>query len=128
MDGSNPPFVPANEDSDDEFDDEIFLIVAAIDSDLAMYNEIREMVKARRESLQRQSQQNLSLTQHFSTGNSTPLINRAIALLDELQDEITDEIYMAASIALTDEQLQNAFVFWNKQRRLLWLSKLKPLD
>jgi len=36
MDGSNPPFVPANEDSDDEFDDEIFLIVAAIDSDLAM--------------------------------------------------------------------------------------------
>jgi hypothetical protein len=32
MDGSNLPFVPANEDRDEELDDQIFFLVSAIDS------------------------------------------------------------------------------------------------
>jgi hypothetical protein len=32
MDGSNLPFIPTNEDKDKEFDDEIFLLMTAIDS------------------------------------------------------------------------------------------------
>jgi len=94
----------------------------------AMYDEVRELAKARRESLQQQTQQDLSSTQQFSIGKSAPPINWAIAVLDELQDEITVETYVAASIALLDEKLQNLFLLWNKEHRLLWLSKVKPLD
>jgi hypothetical protein len=49
-------------------------------------------------------------------------------VLNELQAEITLDTYVAASIALLDEKLQNLFLLWNKEHRLLWLSKVKPLD
>jgi hypothetical protein len=93
-----------------------------------MYDDVRELAKARRESIQQQTQQDLSSTQQFSTGKSTPPINQAIAVLNELQAEITLDTYVAASIALLDEKLQNLFLLWNKEHRLLWLSKVKPLD
>jgi hypothetical protein len=50
----------------------------------AMYDEVRELANARRESLQQQTQQNLSLTQQISTSKSAPPINQAIAVLNEL--------------------------------------------
>jgi hypothetical protein len=50
----------------------------------AMYDEMRELAKARRESIQQQTQQDLSSTQQFSTGKSAPPINQAIAVLNEL--------------------------------------------
>jgi hypothetical protein len=50
----------------------------------AMYDEVRELAKARRESLQQQTQQDLSSTQQLSTGKSAPPINQAIAVLNEL--------------------------------------------
>jgi hypothetical protein len=100
--------------------------------------ETKSTIKASKQDLyerwgrwQRQEENPYSggLSRTWARHNSSALANpHPIALLDELQDEITDEIYVAASIVLTDEQLQNVFVLWNKQRKLLWLSKLKPLD
>lgn len=55
----------------------------------AVYDEMKELAKAIRESIQLQTQQDLSSTQQFSTGKSTPPINKAIAVLNELQAEIT---------------------------------------
>jgi hypothetical protein len=49
-------------------------------------------------------------------------------VLNELQAEITLDTYVAASIVLLDEKLQNLFLLWNKEHRLLCLSKVKPLD
>jgi hypothetical protein len=94
----------------------------------AMYDEMRELAKARRESIQQQTQQDLSSTQQFSTAESAPPINQAITVLNELQAEITLDTYVTTSIALLDEKLQNLFLLWNKVHRLLWLSKVKPLD
>jgi len=76
----------------------------------AMYNEMGELAKARRESIQQQTQQDLSSTQQLSTGKFAPPINQAIAMLNELHVEITLDTYVAASIALLDEKLQNLFL------------------
>jgi hypothetical protein len=94
----------------------------------AMYDEMRELAKARRESIQQQTQQDLSSMQQLSTGKFVPPINQAITVLNELQAKITLDTYVAASIALLDEKLKNVFLLWNKEHRLLWLSKVKPLD
>jgi hypothetical protein len=94
----------------------------------AMYDEMRELAKAIRESIQQQTQQDLSSTQQFNTAKFAPPINQAITVLNELQAEITLDTYVATSIALLDEKLQNLFLLWNKEHRLLWLSKVKPLD
>jgi hypothetical protein len=48
--------------------------------------------------------------------------------LNELCGEIDDEIYVAAVVALTNEQLQYLFISMEKQHRRLWVSKLKPLQ
>jgi hypothetical protein len=101
---------------------------SVIRSKQALYDEMKELAIARRESIQQQIPSDLSSTQHFSTGKSAPPINQAIAVLNELQDEITLDTYVAASIQLLDEKLQNLFLLWNKEHRLLWLSKVKPLD
>lgn len=88
---------------------------------LEMFEAVRDMARARKEAIVRRSQQEMA-------AKSTHPINRAMDLLDELQGEISDEIYVAAAIALTDEQFQYVFVRINKERRRLWLSKLKPLQ
>jgi hypothetical protein len=56
------------------------------------------------------------------------LICRALDLLDELQHEISDEVYVAATVALMDEQLQAAWVRMTRENRLIWIKKQKPLD
>lgn len=92
----------------------------------SMYEELRDMARARKEALLRQSQPVEYSSQLHSTGKSAHPINQAMDLLDELQGEITDDVYVAACFALLDEKMQNIFVRMNVARRRIWLSKLKP--
>jgi hypothetical protein len=61
-----------------------------------MYDEVRELAKARRESLQQQTQEDLSSTQQISTGKSASRINQATTVLNELQAKITLDTYVVA--------------------------------
>jgi hypothetical protein len=70
----------------------------------------------------------MSSTQQHGTAKSALPISQTLDLLDELQHEITDEIYMAASAALMDERLQAVWVPMTREHRLIWLKKQKPLD
>lgn len=76
----------------------------------ALYDELREMAKARKDILLRRSQSDMSSTQQHSTAKSALPMDRALDLLDELQHDVSDEVYVAAIVALMDEQLQAAWI------------------
>jgi hypothetical protein len=101
---------------------------AIVASKQALYDELREMAKARKDFLLRRSQPDMSSTQHHSTAKSALPIDRALDLLDKLQHEVSDEVYVAATVALMDEQLQAAWIRMTRERRLIWLKKQKPMD
>jgi hypothetical protein len=101
---------------------------AMVASKQALYYELREMAKARKDILLRRSQSDMSSTQQRSTARSALPMDRALDFLDELQHEVSDEVYVAATVALMDEQLQAAWIRMTRARRLIWLKKQKPLD
>jgi hypothetical protein len=57
---------------------------AMVASKQALYDELREMAKARKDVLLRRSQPDMSSTQQHSTAKSALPIDRALDLLDEL--------------------------------------------
>lgn len=106
MDGPNLPLVHTEEDSDDKFFEELSIIMFAIEA----------------------TEEDNNTRMRYKTCKSTHLMNRAMDLLDELRAKIPDDIYIATTVALTNEQLQVVFVRMSKEHRKLWLSKLKPLE
>jgi hypothetical protein len=101
---------------------------AMVASKQALYDELREMAKARKDILLRRSQSDMSSTQQHSTARSTLPMDWALDFLDKLQHEVSDEVYVAATVALMEEQLQAAWIRMTRARRLIWLKKQKPLD
>jgi hypothetical protein len=94
----------------------------------AMYDELREMAKARKDILLRRDQSDMSSTHQHSTARSALPMDRALDFLDELQHEISDDVYVATTVALMDEQLQAAWIRMTRARRLIWLKKQNPLN
>jgi hypothetical protein len=87
------------------------------------------MARARKEAIVQQNDQQMNSSVPYSTGKSTHPMNRAMDLLEDLWGEIPDDIYTAATVALTNEPLQVVlFVRMSKRTQETWLSKLKPLE